>query len=353
MTASLNDLRAALDDAARSFAPSSEVTLRNVEHRVAAADRRRRVVVSGVVAALVMTGGGLFVAEQRGRDNGALMPGHMRTIVDDPSLPVSYRGMLRISLTEWRMTSGRPVTIALPDVQDRALYARAICTGTEVTTPILIVTNDGLRRYLPCVDRGGVAPLPADQAPSDSVELGHGPGTLTVEARGANAVGTARIAIYVRAGASVRPPEMDADSRFAWTGSLVPQVFGPPPTAPNSPLTVKGTTEKNLLVTLVVRGVGTLRVTANGRTLAFQCHNDPDNILGCAQTPGPFAVVHATDYGPPAQVYFSLDNWFRTGESVTVSVTPSGFSGDDWRLDIFDWTETTGPYPPSGAWTVK
>jgi hypothetical protein len=263
------------------------------------------------------------------------------------------------------MLPDRPISIALPDVGDGVLFAHATCSGTKVRTPLLTVRHDGLTAELPCVGTGGAADPPTRfQPPFDSVKLsrpkGSGTGTLTVQALGRAAVGSARIAIYVRAGQAVRPPEMDTHPRTVWSSFPMFHAFGPNPKAPNAPVTVKGTNEEHLLLTLVVRGVGTLRVTANGQVLSFGCDADADNIVGCAgaPTPLPMKVVQATDYGTPAQVYFALDNLlstpgFKAGEPVTVTVTPSGFSGDDWRLDIFDWSEQTGEYYPTGRWTQK
>jgi hypothetical protein len=370
MTATLNDLRAALDDAARSFDPPPEVTLRHVEQRVAAADRRRRVVLSGVLAAVVATGGGLVAVEQRGSDTKPLQPGQTRLIRDDPVHPVTYRGMVRVSVTEWRMSPNEPITIALPDAGDGVLFARATCTGTSIPIPMLAIRHDGVTAQLPCVGPGGPRDLTEPfRPPFDSVKLtrpkGSRGGTLSVEAAGRNAVGTARIALYVRAGEAVRPLELDSNPRSAWSGFPLHTAFGPTPASPDSPVTVRGTYEKDLLVTLVVRGAGTLRATANGRPLTFECYSDADHILaasdvsywtaGCAH--GDVEVVRATEYGAPAQVYDSLDvlltRGLRAGDPVTITVIPSGFSGDDWRLDIFDWTEATGDYYTSGTWTRK
>lgn len=361
MTATLDELRAALHDATRYYAPPPEVTLRQVEQRVAATDRRRRVLLSGVLAAVVATGGGLLVVEQRGQDTRELRPGESRLIRDDPAHPVTYRGMVRVSATEWRMSPNHPITIALPDVGDGVLFARATCTGTSGPTPWLILRHDGVTTQMPCVGPGGTADLPARfRAPFDSEKLarpkGSGAGVLTVESRSSYGV-TARIAIYVRAGAPVRPPELDTNPRSAWSGFPgFHAAFGPDPASPNSPVTVRGTYEKDLLVTLVVRGVGALRATANGRPLTFECNTDPDGLVGGVGCPDA-EVVRATDYGAAAQVYDSLDilttQGLRTGDPVTITVTPSGFSGDDWRLDIFDWTQSTGDRDTLGTWTRK
>lgn len=368
MTATLDELRAALHDAAQSYAPPPEVTLRQVEGRVAAADRRRRVLLSGVLAAAVATGGGLLAVEQRGGDAKPLQPGQSRLIKDDPAHPLTYRGMVRVSVTEWRMSPNHPITIALPDVGDNVLVARATCTGTSLPAPMLATRHDGIMAQLPCVGPGGTDDLPERfQPPFDGVKLtrpdGSRAGTLSVEAAGRNAVGTARIAIYVRAGEPVRPPELDTNPHSAWSSFDLNRAFAPSPGKPNSAVTVSGTYENDLLVTLVVRGVGTLRATANGRLLTFECNSDPDNILeatvvsnwSAACLKGDVEVLSATDYGAPAQVYDSLDiltsTGLRPGDPVTITVTASGFSGDDWRLDIFDWTEQAGDYQTSGTWT--
>jgi len=178
---------------------------------------------------------------------------------------------------------------------------------------------------------------------------------LRVEARSSNAA-TARIAIYVRAGAAVRPPELDTNPRSAWSTFGLTHPFGPDPKAANSAVTVRGSYEKDLLVTLVVRGADTLRVTANGRPLTFECDTDPDDLVGGAPC-GDVEVVRATEYGAPAQVFDSLyiltSQGLRAGDPVTITVTPSGFSGDDWRLDIFDWTDARGAYATAGTWTRK
>lgn len=366
MTATLDELRAALHDAARYDAPPPEVTLRHVEQRVAATDRRRRVLLSGGLAAVVAAGSGLLAVEQRGHDARELRPGQSRLVKDDPAHPVTYRGMVRLSVTEWRMMPNDPITIALPDVGGSVLFARATCTGTSVPTPMLAMRHDGVTAELPCVGPGGAVDLPTQfQPPFDSVKLtrpeGSGPGTLTVQAAGRNAVGTAKVAIYVRAGAAIRPTELDTNPRSAWRSYPLVTAFGPDPKAPNSRLTVRGTYEKNLLVTLVVRGTGALRVTANSRPLTFQCYTDPDIILEASNVSywkpgcGDVEVVRVTDYGAPAQVYDSLDiltsHGLRPGDPLTITVTPSGFSGDDWRLDIFDWTEQTRAYDTAGTWT--
>jgi hypothetical protein len=364
MTATLEELRAALHDAARNYAPPPEVTLRQVEQRVVATDRRRRVLLSGVLAAVVATGGGLLAAEQRGHDARELRPGESRLIRDDPAHPITYRGMVRVSVTEWRITANRPITIGLPDAQDGVMYARATCTGSSGPTPWLILRHDGVTTQMPCVVPGGTADLPDRfRPPFDSVKLarpeGSGAGVLTIEARSSYSA-TARIAIYVRAGEAVRPPELDTHPRSAWSSFPFHAGFGPDPTAPNSPVTVRGTYEKDLLVTLVVRGAGSLRASANGLPLTFECYSDPDQVLEGSvpcTSHGDVDVVRATDYGAPAQVYDSLDilttRGLRPGGPVTVTVTPSGFSGDDWRLEIFDWTESRGDYSTSGTWTKK
>src|SRR5262249_48488727 len=155
-----------------------------------------------------------------------------------------------------------------------------------------------------------------------------------------NGVGVARIGLFAEqaAGAGiiarpVRPPGLDTGRQTSWSQLRNSgNVFAPPPGHPDSPVTIHGTLESDLTVSLVVRGPGRLTATANGRPIPFNCHTDPGNLLGCSPG-GPLGWTVTTDsYGPLARVDYALENLsgLSPGTPITITVTPTGFAGDDW-----------------------
>lgn len=360
MTASLGDLRSALERSSCYFGPDPEVTLRRVEQRVAAADRRRRGVVLGLVAALVASGGALVLSDQRAGRDGTLQPGQTRSIPDHPSLPRSVPGLVRISLTEWNTLPDQLITMALPHTETD-LVIRARCSDGVLDQRTLHVRTrsaGGPPALLPCP---GPADAPRPEEPQlEALHLrpsdARAPRELTLEVLGNDTIGTARIAVYARTGVPARPATVDTDLRTMFPVYAAPVVF---PGAPNRPVTLTGRHEPNLLISLMVRGPGTLRVTANGRQVSLQCHSDPDDLVGCRDEPypPPFATVEVTEFGAAAEIYWGPDPGVgpqvAVGEPLTITITPSGFVGDDWTVQVFRWTAQSGDYPPEGTWTRR
>ena len=362
MTPTLDDLRAALAESSSFYGPDPEDTLRRVEQRVAASDRRRRVVVVSLVAAVLASGGAIAASGQRTSQDGTLQPGQSKQIPDHSSLPPSVPGLVRISLTEWRIAPDQTVTIALPDAETD-LVVRARCWG-DADTKYLVVRarDDDDDRLLPCPSPDD-APLP-EEPQLEAVHLrpsrSGAPGPLTVHTVGENTVGTARIAVYVRTGPPARPPNLDEDPATALPVHGSATEFLAVPGAPNTPVTVTGRNEANLLISLLVRGPGTLQVTANGTPVRFGCHQDPaDLVCGSGPDAAPFESVDVKEYGAPAEVYWGPGPDAQAGPVVpvgaplTITVTPSGFTGQDWKLQVFRWTDSRGAHPVVGSWTRR
>lgn len=365
MTATLDQLRAALQESAEYYGPDPHLTMREVAGRVGRRSRRRRRTMSGLLVVAAVGGGAVVASEHRTRTDGILQPGESRLIADDPHLPVSLAGLVRVSLTEWRMVPDVPIEIALPDA-DGSFFLRATCTDASLTNPVLFVGHGGAVDVLPCTPTPGPGDPPLRwNWLSDGLRIAPtrrpGPDAVTVEGRSDNASGTARIAVYAVTGQPRRPADMDTESMYAWTYGYLWRTtpFIPPPGRQNDALTISGRQEAGLRVKLVVRGPGTLRATVNGRIVNFECLLDYDGILACTDgTRPPFTDVAASDFGRPASVVFDPTDLApgsggRVGDLLTITVTPSGFEGDDWRLAVFRHSDGAVDTPPRGTWTRR
>jgi hypothetical protein len=357
MTATVRDLRAALDDQARSCDPDAAATLLSVQRRVAAGDRRRRGVAVTALVAVLAAGAAVVTGEGSRDETAPAGPGETRPLADHPSLPQSHRGMLRVSLTEWGLRPDDRISIPLPDLDGQRVYVAASCSATDGKPPVLFVQTRRALEFLRCVQY----PAPAD-APlwtsDDEVRLagpGEVPSRLTVEARGRAASGTARVAVYV--GTDAMPPRPPEDALSTFAHSYGGDLFEPAPGSPNSPLTVTGPAEQDLLVSLIARGPGRLRATVNGKPITFGCHSDPASLLLSdeCRVDDSMAEVRTVDYGPLAEVFSTLGppGEYPVGQRLTLTVVPEGFVGDDWRVAIFRWTERSGAYPPAGTWVQE
>jgi hypothetical protein len=240
-------------------------------------------------------------------------------------------------------------------------FLEAYCEHTASTVPDLVVTDGSNTTHLTCV--GADWPGPRQQVwllgpPRSSKSTS---GQVTITASGANGIGEATIGIFEETPVAVggprpqRPATLETAARTSWAqlrDNGNGNVFAPRLGQYNSPVTIRGPLESDLLVSLIVRGPGTLTATANGQALHFQCFTDVDDILGCRAGGHLGWVVTASGYGAPAHVYFDLEDLpgVRPSTPLTITVTPSGFSGDDWRVaTLKDLPAATGA--TEGIWS--
>jgi hypothetical protein len=322
------------------------------------ARRRRRMHILAAAAIVVVTvGAGLVVSESSRRGPAPptvpIPTPSVRAVTDDPYFPREESGARRVSVVDWQVGE-RPIMLTWSEPQARA-FLRVYCTHTGGTVPQLLVTHGRATDYLACVGQdwpGG---------PQRLWLMASDGGRVLVGARGANAVGTARIALYEQQPSSTAtaapepPPHLDSDPRTSWSSvSEAGPVFGPPrPSSANRPLTITGRYEPGLMVSLVVRGPGTLVATANGHPLVFSCQEDADDILGCPADGVLGRRVQPWGYGALAHVYFAFENLagLGPGSPITITVQPSGFTGDDWRVSmLLDRGE--GALPPTTSWST-
>ena len=340
MMATLEDLRTALHDADADQAyPDPSETVAGVQRRVTQ-HRRRLVGVAAAFVAVLATGLGLATT---GAAHRILAPSDdgsdgVSTVTHDPHL--GGPGATTLSITHWQLNPDHSLTLSYRLRAGASDFLEAYCERTASTVPDLVVTDGSNTTHLICV--GANWPGPRQQVwllgPPRSTATS---GQVTITASGANGIGEATIGIFEETPVAVggprplRPASLDTAPRTSWaqlrdTGN----VFAPRPGQDNSPVTIRGSLESDLLVSLIVRGPGTLTATANGQALHFECLKDVDDILGCRAGGHLGWVVTASGYGEPAHVYFDLEDLpgVRPGMPLTITVTPSGFAGDDWRV---------------------
>jgi hypothetical protein len=87
--------------------------------------------------------------------------------------------------------------------------------------------------------------------------------------------------------------------------------------------------------------------------LGFSCHQDVDDLLGCPADGLLGRRVQSWGYGDPAHVYFGFENLagVKPGSPVSITVQPSGFAGDDWRVTML-LHHGDGALPPTHAWST-
>jgi hypothetical protein len=353
MTATLDELRAALHDAARNYAPPPEVTLRQVEHRVVATDRRRRVLLSGVLAAVVAIAAAA-ISSGSYRAEPPATPGPSQSAnatPQEPAFPESVNGLRRITIVDVPLVGGSRAAVSLHADPGRRLVASAYCTGTGDPAPEFWVTSGSWRVALQCQEGpvGGVPTSHQGLWSPDSAD----PTVSIAPPRGTSRAGAAWAAIYQEVpwenyAFPPRPSDLATNPHTAWS-DYQRGLSGPKdPSTPNAPRTMTVPYVKDLLLSLSVRAPGTVRATVNGRAVMFGCNRDPDNLVHCGNLERLGKTVRVWGYGAFSEVFTHLDEpasldpgdpdyGIVPGKPIHITVYPSGFTGDDWRLWVGVW----------------
>jgi hypothetical protein len=341
MSATLNDLRAALDDVADRAAPPQGVdVLYDVVLRVTAA-RRRRIGSVAVLAAAAMTAAAVGVLAAQ-PDQDTTLPAHksadVATVVEDPSFPAFTLGLRRIVVVELALARGTSAPLTPKVDATRPLWAVATCPASGEPTGFTL-TSGSRQVVVPCAGPDGPAArtsrkllwAPADASPRLDVTWA---ATTRPGAR-------ARLALYQESTweeyrLPQRPAHLSPLPRFDWTAiDGYRAEYGPNPHAsPNDPRTITVPYEKGMGASLQARGPGTLRLTINGGSVDLSC--GPASTITACISDQPVGETWSTwGYGQAeAGLWFDSLPGLVVGQPVTVTVHPSHFVGDDWRIGL-------------------
>jgi hypothetical protein len=339
MSATLDDLREALLEAAdEALCRDPSTTVEEVGHAVAVADRRRRVGLAAAAACVIAVGGGLL-AWDRGRDDAGPVP-PATVVSDDSAFPAYDRGLKRLTIVDLPLSGDAEAVISTRERTQNRLFVVAYCQGTGGTGPMLSVRSADRQKFVPCLSRTqaeSATSRPVLWRPADAdVEL------VVEPARMARGTGRARVAVYQEVAWGdyrfpPRPHDLETNPHTAWPTTTGSEVWTGPadPARPNEPLTVTVTPHRYLLIRLHARAPGELRVTVDGTPVTLRC-------IGAA---GPVACDSASSdsftqwgYGrAEAGRWIDLDTeatTLRSGRPATVTVHPTWFASDDWRLEV-------------------
>lgn len=341
MSATLQDLREALGEAAdETIAPTGLELLQGVERGLARA--RRRTLVGGcsvAVAALAVVG---IVAVGQGRKDAAVpsgppTSGSLRVVADDPTFSEFDRGLHRIAVVELPLGSDGSVDLSSVERPDRRIYAWRYCTGTQGDPPVLRLVSGTRVRYLECPTRTAST----TGRPSALWFSGEAGRQVVVSASDAEAHGAARIAFYEEATREEypmprRPTDLASNPDYAWEslpGTVL--IAGPAdPAAPNVRRSITVPYQERMGVAVELRGPGRVTLGLNGRGVNLYC-GDPGRIAFCVPEQLVGDTLTTWAYGrATAGVYFDNEAGMEVGKPLTITVDPSSFQGDDWRVVV-------------------
>ena len=339
MSATLHDLRAALDEYAEgAAAPDGLEVLDGVRQGVMVARRRR----PGAIAlrAVATTAAVGVVATQPGRDSTlpAQRPDGVATIVEDATFPAFTLGLRRVVVVELALGKGTAAALTPQVDATRPLFAVATC-GASGEPGGFTVSSGSQQVLVRCAGPEG----PAAKAnrkllwrPADAtavVAVGWTPPSSPSP--------TARLALYQEATwdeyrLPQRPPGISVAPDFDWTAFAGHRTaYGPNPQAsPNDARTITVPYEEGMGVAFQVRGPGTLRLTVNGQGVDLGC-GYPSTLTTCIPDQPIGETFSTWGYGlADAGQWFDSLPGLVVGQPITITVHPSHFVGDDWRLGL-------------------
>ena len=340
MSATLDDLRGALADAAdRVVAPSPDATVDGArQHRAAAARRRRSGVAALTLVAVAAVGGALGSRGPEHR-SAPVLPA-VRTVTDS-SFATYQDGLRLVQVNEVPVTDALVLTpLTLPRPAAGGLWAEVHCPGDPARADgawqnaLTLSAGDGIggRAALLSCSPGG-PPSPLDSA-TQIVEAGdqRREVQVTVQA-GAPPSGTMmRIGLYEPVPFAAYP--FDRDPRAT---ALLPDIEGNPitrtasrPGDSNAPVTLTVPYRPHLRLVLASRTHGRLTMSANGvpvsRSPWWQDNDLSDGSLV---------------FWRPQVREISLDDWLRAGgvrakpgRPVTIAIQPADFGPRGWTLTV-------------------
>lgn len=340
MRATVQDLRETLTEAAeQASAPDGLAMLQAVERGLAHARRRSVVRVASLVVAAMGIAGAVALGEGR-KDadvpSGPPTSGSVRVVTADPTFAEFDRGFHRIAVVDLPLGSEGSVDLTSLEQADRRIYAWRYCTGTSGQPPALRLASGAQVRYLDCPTRAeatagrpSVLWLPAEA----------GRQTVVASNAGDSTGGTARIAFYQEASwdhyaLPRRPVDLASNPAYAWDNPPDAVAFVGPanPRVPNARTTITVPYQERMGVAIQVRGPGSLSLGLNGKGLTLYC-GQPGRITFCLPDLGIGDTFTTWAYGfADAGVWFDKEAGLEVGQPVTITVEPSHFQGDDWRV---------------------
>ena len=341
MTATLQDLRDTLAEAAeQSFAPSGPDILASVERGVAGARRRTVARVCALAVAAVGIAGAVTVGAGRkdaATPSGPPASGSLRVVADDPTFAAFDRGLRRIAVVEVPLGAAGSVDLSALERPDRRVYAWRYCTGTgaDGRHPSLRLVSGSRVRYLDCPPR---AEATAGMATALWFPADAGHEVVASASAGTTKGGMARIAFYQDASRDQyplpqRPADLATNPDYAWDQPPGTVAFVGPadPSSPNVPRTITVPYRERLGVTVQVRGPGSVTLELNGTGMNLGCW-DPGRIGQCVPQQLLGDTLTTWGYGFAAAGRYLDNDGLQVGEPLTVTVHPSQFLGDDWRV---------------------
>ena len=342
MRATVQDLREALAEAAEQASPvDGMTTLQAVERGVG--ETRRRTLVGVCLVAVAATGVAGAVALGEGR-KGAATPsgphvsGALRVVSDDPAFPGLDRGLRRMAIVDLPVGAEGSVDLSPVELADRRIYAWRYCTGTQGSTPALRLVAGSQVKYLDCPTRTAAATTPPTVLwyPEDASHL------MAVSTRsGDPGEGTARIAFYQEVSweeyrLPPRPLDLTSNPAYAWRTHRAAVAFVGPvdPGAPNVRRTITVPYQERMGIGIQARGPGSLALRVNGTSLDLFC-GQPGRIAVCVpeQAMGDTLTTWAYGYAEGGAWLDEMAG-LEVGKPLTITVDPSHFQGDDWRLEV-------------------
>jgi hypothetical protein len=268
--------------------------------------------------------------------SGPAPSGSLKVVTDDPSFPQFERGFRRLAVVELPVGAEGSVDLTPLQLAGRRIYAWRYCTGPQDLSPTLRLVSGAQVKYLDCPTRAAAAtawPIVL-WYPEDAGRR------VAVNARSGNAgEGTARIAFYQEASweqyrLPPRPADLDTNPAYAWsTRQGVLTFVGPEdPNAPNVRRTITVPYRDRMGVGIQARGPGSLTLRLNGRSLDLFCGN-PGRIAVCLPEQPMGDTLTTWAYGhAEGGLWFDDMPGLEVGKPLTITVEPSHFQGDDWRL---------------------
>jgi hypothetical protein len=368
MTRTLDDLRGALQDEAEATAyPDVDALVAGARRRVVAS-RRRRLAVMGAATAAVLVVGGLAVTRP---ENKALPQpadrGPFTVSASGAGFPKYQQGMKLLTVMDAPMLERTKGSFTVPTTLGRRLGILMTCTPNNADNTGNISDNNWnewnsrmLAKFTaPGGTAGGMCLTPAmggydligiataakttvladvfvDHEPAPSLP------TLFKDAK-------IHVAIYESVPweeYSFPPRPADTETNYPWLSEPgTVRVLGPKTgLEANTPITFTQPADPKLILNLMIRGPGRMRVLFDGVDVSGQIAGSYDLTQDKFIS---FWEYTGRSFGVPFDIASlgtsaTMPPPLKPGTPVTVTIIPQDFQGPDWRIAV-------QPSPPSGG----
>jgi len=363
MNASLDDLRGALHAEADAAAyPNVDALVAGARWRVAASRRRRLAVLGSVTVAVLVVGG---LAVSRPAHKALPQPadrGPFTVSAIGAGFPQYQQGMKLLTVMDAPMLARTKGSIVVPTHAGRRLVVRMTCTQNGNMDN---VNEWDVRMFAMFSALGGTARSSCSLTSGffyDSIDLGIATAAKTTVLADVSFNQEPPLRPDLFTGAKIhvaiyesvpwedyplpqRPADMETSDQHAWSNEPgTVRVLGPKTAQDaNKPVTFTQQADPKLVLNLVVRGPGRMRVLFDGVDVSRQVGGSwltQDKLISFWGYDGTVGFELPFDVAPLG-ASATIPPPLKPGTPVTVTIIPQDFQGPDWRIAV-------QPSPPPG-----